>query len=147
MKPWQINSFFHFKFCKSAPRDFCFSLSLGASESWDSMVFISLIQSLYKTSLWTSAEKLRGSTYPPPSSVRLLSASLIHAQCPTHKRLDGADLIKFADGGSDDYCAGKEGAGGRGAKEDNENNSRGAECTDSPSFPPPLCGWSSSHHH
>lgn len=33
------------------PRDFSFSLSLGTSESHDSMVFISLIQSLHKTSL------------------------------------------------------------------------------------------------
>lgn len=35
----------------AVPRDFSFPLSLGASESRDSMVFISLIQSLHKTSL------------------------------------------------------------------------------------------------
>lgn len=67
------------------PQDFSSSLSsslsLGTSESHDSMVFISLIQSLCKTSLWTSTEKAERQHISLPS-VRLLPASLIHARCP-----------------------------------------------------------------
>lgn len=143
MKPWQINSFFHSRICKSLCHGiFTFSLSLGASESRDSMVFISLIQSLYKTSLWTSAEKAeRQHIYPSPRSAALCLSdprSVSDAQALAWSGDREADLIKFADGESDDYSAGRKEKEEEG-KEDNENNCRGLNTP----FPPPH----DRHHH
>lgn len=64
------------------PWDFSSSLSLGTSESHDSMVFISLIQSLCKNLPLNVYRKSWKAAHIPLPSVRLLPASLIHARCP-----------------------------------------------------------------
>lgn len=119
------------------PRDFGFSFTSGTSESHDSIVFISLIQSLYKTSLWTSIQKSWKAAHIAPS-VCLLSASdprLVSNTQALGWSGDRADLIKFADGESDDYSAGRKEREEEG-KEDNENNCRGLN-TPPPLLPPP----------
>lgn len=103
------------------------------------MVFISLIQSLSKTPpLNVFAAKLKGSTEIAPSVRLLLLASYPSAALAVRRRgrSDRADLIKFADGESDDYSAGRKGEG-RGGRDDNENNCGGGGGWAHP-FPPPT---------